>query len=234
MAPKKPTSEDSTMTYTSNERQRVYTTCRAIFSGNAALLRRPKKVRNELIKNRKPLESLFNEFGEPKLTDIARQLLESRIFESDLRAKVEFPDLFRTSPLQDAQREASEADAAKSLAGLLGELARAEEEDGNRVDANEAGVSSEPVQKQPEGSTNGMPPTPSSFLFGSLSQARPSHRVRLAAYLRCIRRTSRTAPNTQSSLPPSGSSRSPASTSRRSGSPSWRRRRAGSAPRPWS
>ncbi|KAF6832896.1 ubiquinol-cytochrome-c reductase cytochrome c1 [Colletotrichum plurivorum] len=144
-----PTCEESTMTYTKDERQRVYTTCRAIFSGNAALLRRQKTVRKELVKNRKALVNLFQVFGKVKLTDIARQLLESRIFESDLRAKVEFPDLFRTSPLQDAQREASEADAAKSLAGVLGELARDEDEDGNAVDADDAGLVPEPVQEKP-------------------------------------------------------------------------------------
>ncbi|KAF5492274.1 hypothetical protein CGCS363_v010671 [Colletotrichum siamense] len=57
-----------------------------------------------------------------------KQLLEGRIFESDLRAKVEFPELFRTSPQRDAQREASEADAAKSVADCLGEIARSEEQ----------------------------------------------------------------------------------------------------------
>lgn len=156
MAPEMPTSEGSTMAYTTGERQRVYTTCRAIFSGKAALLRRQKTVRKELVKNRKALANLFQAFGEVKLTDIARQLLESRIFESDLRAKVEFPDLFRTSPLQDAQREASEADAAKSLAGVLGGLARDEDEDGNVADANDAGWIQEPVQEKLGDITQGI------------------------------------------------------------------------------
>ncbi|KAF6831256.1 ubiquinol-cytochrome-c reductase cytochrome c1 [Colletotrichum musicola] len=156
----------STMTYTTDERQRVYTTCRAIFSGNAALLRRPKTVRKELVKNRKgALANLFQAFGEVKLTEIARQLLESRIFESDLRAKVEFPDLFRTSPLQDAQREASEADAAKSLAGVLGELARDEDGEGNVADADDPDWIPEPVQEKLGAITQG-PPVKSSTASG--------------------------------------------------------------------
>ncbi|KAF6814843.1 ubiquinol-cytochrome-c reductase cytochrome c1 [Colletotrichum sojae] len=161
------------MTYTKDERQRVYTTCRAIFSGNAALLRKPKTVRKELINNQKPLEHLFHEFGEARLTEIARQLLESRIFESDLRAKVEFPDLFRTSALQDAQREASEADAAKSLAGVLGELARDENEDGNAVDADDAGLIPKPVLEELGDITQGPPVTTSSA--GGIPSLYPSY-----------------------------------------------------------
>ncbi|KAI8295302.1 hypothetical protein K4K59_004743 [Colletotrichum sp. SAR11_240] len=111
------------------ERQRVYRTCRAIFSGDAALFRKPKKIKETLLHNRGPLKHVFQEFGEVKLADIVKQLLENRLFESDLRAKVEFPELFRTSPQQDAQREASEADAAKSVADCLGEIARFEEEE---------------------------------------------------------------------------------------------------------
>ncbi|KAI8245757.1 N-acetyl-6-hydroxytryptophan oxidase ivoB [Colletotrichum sp. SAR 10_96] len=82
----------------------------------------------------------FNFFGDVAYENITlqyplsfpnfmKELLENRLFESDLRAKVEFPELFRTSPQQDAQREASEADAAKSVADCLGEIARFEEEE---------------------------------------------------------------------------------------------------------
>ncbi|EQB57289.1 ubiquinol-cytochrome-c reductase cytochrome c1 [Colletotrichum gloeosporioides Cg-14] len=117
------------MSYTLEERQRVYRACRAIFSGDAALFRKPKKIKETLLHNRGPLKHVFQEFGEVKLADIVKQLLENRLFESDLRAKVEFPELFRTSPQQDAQREASEADAAKSVADCLGEIARFEEEE---------------------------------------------------------------------------------------------------------
>ncbi|KAJ5016903.1 N-acetyl-6-hydroxytryptophan oxidase ivoB [Colletotrichum sp. SAR 10_99] len=118
-----------TMSYTLEERQRVYRTCRAIFSGDAALFRKPKKIKETLLQNRGSLQHVFQEFDEVKLADIVKELLENRLFESDLRAKVEFPELFRTSPQQDAQREASEADAAKSVADCLGEIARFEEEE---------------------------------------------------------------------------------------------------------
>ncbi|KAI8189045.1 N-acetyl-6-hydroxytryptophan oxidase ivoB [Colletotrichum sp. SAR 10_75] len=97
--------------------------------GDAALFRKPKKIKETLLQNRGSLKHVFQEFDEVKLADIVKQLLENRLFESDLRAKVEFPELFRTSPQQDAQREASEADAAKSVADCLGEIARFEEEE---------------------------------------------------------------------------------------------------------
>lgn len=135
------------MSCTLEERQRVYRTCRAIFSGDAALFRKPKKIKETLLQNRGSLKHLFQEFDEVKLADIVKQLLENRLFESDLRAKVEFPELFRTSPQQDAQREASEADAAKSVADCLGEIARFEEDE-EIPEANELEFLTRPLKDE--------------------------------------------------------------------------------------
>ncbi|KAI0178499.1 hypothetical protein GGR52DRAFT_578803 [Hypoxylon sp. FL1284] len=108
------------------DRRRVYLACRAIFAGDKAQLRRPKKVREEIEKRPWALGSLNRDLGIEKVVEILRDLLERRVFESELRAKVEFPDLFHSSPGQEAQHEASEIDAAKSTAEALEEIASAD------------------------------------------------------------------------------------------------------------
>ncbi|KAI1761152.1 hypothetical protein GGR53DRAFT_522566 [Hypoxylon sp. FL1150] len=111
------------------ERRRVYLACRAIFAGDKALLRKAKKVREEIEKRPTVLASLKGSLGIEKVVEILRDLLERRIFESELKAKVEFPDLFHSSPKQEAKRETSEIDAAKSTAEALEEIASAQHSD---------------------------------------------------------------------------------------------------------
>lgn len=103
------------------EKRRVYVLCRPIFSGENARVRKRKKVKEMVNSSR---ISLLEELGEAKLVEALRSLLENRIFESELRAKNEFPDLFRPSPSRHAQRQASEVNAAKSTAEALDEVTR--------------------------------------------------------------------------------------------------------------
>ncbi|KAL2015269.1 hypothetical protein VTK56DRAFT_5925 [Thermocarpiscus australiensis] len=74
-------------------------------------------------RNRPLLLPLLQDVGEGEVVNILRQLLNKRIFESELPAKVEFPDLFRSSIVRSAQRRASEIDASRSNAQLLDEIA---------------------------------------------------------------------------------------------------------------
>src|SRR5438105_1726251 len=97
-------------------KRRVYVLCRPIFSGINAQVRKLKKVKELVNNSRNSLQPLLRDIGEAKLVRILRYLLEGRIFESELRAKVEFPDLFRPSPFRDVQRQATEIDAARSTA----------------------------------------------------------------------------------------------------------------------
>lgn len=103
-------------------RLRVYVVCRPIFSGNEAHVRK-LKVKELVNNNKESLGPLLQDIGETKLIETLRGLLEDRIFESEPRAKVEFPELFRPSPIRDAQRQASEIDAARSAAEALDEIA---------------------------------------------------------------------------------------------------------------
>ncbi|KZL68385.1 ubiquinol-cytochrome-c reductase cytochrome c1, partial [Colletotrichum incanum] len=117
------------MAHTTEERQQVYRMCRALFSGDSAQLRQRKRVRKVLVNNKESLQPLFQGMGEEKLVRIVQFLLENRVFESELRATVMFPELFRTSPQRDAQREASEANAARSAANALVDITQSEDDD---------------------------------------------------------------------------------------------------------
>jgi hypothetical protein len=70
---------------------------------------------------------LITDFGFDKIVDIVKALLDQCIFESELKAKIAFPELFQTSPARDVQRNESEDDAARSAAEVLEELASASE-----------------------------------------------------------------------------------------------------------
>jgi hypothetical protein len=114
------------MAYSDSDQRRVYLACRAIFTGPNALLRRSKKVRELVSTHQGSLQPLIQEFTTEKVINIIKHLLEKEIFQSDVKAKIEFPELFRSSPTRDAQRAASENDAARSTAEALEEVATRE------------------------------------------------------------------------------------------------------------
>lgn len=103
-------------------RKEVYVSCRSIFVGQNAQLRRPKKVKEVLQQQELKIMPLLNKYGLDEVAVYARNLLDSRVFESQLRAKIEFPDLFEISPLRDVQRTESEHEAVRSEAEALAEV----------------------------------------------------------------------------------------------------------------
>ncbi|KAI8633610.1 hypothetical protein F5Y19DRAFT_246414 [Xylariaceae sp. FL1651] len=123
------------MASTEAEIIRVYLACRAIFSGNKALLRKQKAVRKVVEQRSEALRPLTNDLGKSKVVLILQDLLAGRIFESENRARIAFPKLFHSSPEQDTYREASEIDAAKSAAKALSDVASADQQvDGEDVE----------------------------------------------------------------------------------------------------
>lgn len=109
------------------DRRRVYITCRPIFTGDNALLRREKKIRNLVRKNKLSLTKLLSELGEDKLVAVLKGLLEENVFVSEVCARAIFPDLFQTTPSRNAEREVSEAKAAKSAAKAVEEVVASED-----------------------------------------------------------------------------------------------------------
>lgn len=123
------------------DEKRVFLAYRAIFDGNNAQIRQPKAILKVVSKHRKSSQSLLRGLGETHVIATLKKLLERKIFESELEAKLAFPDLFTTSPAQDVQHTASEADAAKSEAEALEDIASLE---GDREDVMERTVNGEP------------------------------------------------------------------------------------------
>lgn len=84
------------------------------------------------------LFSLIRDCGPNAVVDILKNLLELGIFQSQVKAKIEFPELFQSSPARDVQRATSENDAARSEAAALEEITSSEgidnEADGDGVE----------------------------------------------------------------------------------------------------
>lgn len=115
---------------------------RAVFAGNNVHIRKHKKILDNVLAHKSSFGPLIKDFGTDKIVEILRNLLERRIFESELQAKVEFPELFQTSPARDVQRFKSENDAARSEAEALEEMQISEEkgDGGCDEDAIQSGI----------------------------------------------------------------------------------------------
>ncbi len=108
----------------------VYLHCRSIFSGADAQVRRQKKVRQLLARKNASISTLTHEFSLDAICIIAKELLEDGVFGSEMRARLRFPELFKTSEAQLAERQASEALAARSEAeAIVGIIALSENDE---------------------------------------------------------------------------------------------------------
>lgn len=103
----------------------VYLALKDIFRGADAQIRRLKKVRELIQKHqrRTDVRNLIQEHNIDNVCNVAKVLLEQQVFESTLKAKIRFPDVFEVSPVQSAEREASEAEAAKTEADAIRDVA---------------------------------------------------------------------------------------------------------------
>jgi hypothetical protein len=103
----------------------VYLALRDVFLGPDAHLRNQKKVRDRIqkYKDNAEIKALLQQHSEDSICSIAKVLLERQVFESSLKAKLCFPEVFDVSPAQSAEREASIAEAAKSEAHAIRNVA---------------------------------------------------------------------------------------------------------------
>jgi hypothetical protein len=118
------------MASSSADGRRVFLAYRTVFTGPHAHIRKSRKVREVIEQHRGSFQPLIKDFGFDKVADIVKTLLDQRVFESELKAKIAFPELFQSSPARDLQRNESENDAARSVAEALEELTFASERGG--------------------------------------------------------------------------------------------------------
>jgi hypothetical protein len=110
------------MSHSTAEKRRVFLSYRALFSGDNANLRQSKKIRKLVRKRSSSFGAIIKDYGSEKTVDILKALLEVRVFESSIQAKIAFPELFQVTPARDVQRATSENEAARSEAEALDEL----------------------------------------------------------------------------------------------------------------
>jgi len=108
------------------DEKRVFLAYRAIFDGNNAQIRQSKAILKVVSQHRKSSQSILKDLGEQHVLCTLKKLLERKIFQSEVKAKLAFPDLFTTSLAQDVQHNASEADAARTEAEALEDIASLE------------------------------------------------------------------------------------------------------------
>ncbi|KAL3465037.1 hypothetical protein BJX64DRAFT_297794 [Aspergillus heterothallicus] len=104
----------------------VYLACQHIFRGPNSMVRKRKNVKSLLQQNQPALTDLLREYNIDRTCRVAKRLLDEQIFNSNLQAKIRFPELFDVSPAQNAEREASEAEAAREEANTLREISEKE------------------------------------------------------------------------------------------------------------
>ena len=99
----------------------VYLALKNTFRGADAQLRKPKKIRELILKRQNDIDvkDLIREHNIDNVCNVARSLLEQQIFESTLQAKIQFPEVFEVSPAQTAERSASEEEATRTEANAI-------------------------------------------------------------------------------------------------------------------
>ncbi len=103
----------------------MYLHCSRVFTGPNARVRKTKKVRKLLEKNQHSFGALTNKYDLGTICNVAKELLDAGIFESNPKAETQFPDLFRSSHWEES--EPSDFDATRSEADAMEEIVPSEE-----------------------------------------------------------------------------------------------------------
>lgn len=108
----------------------VYLALKNVFKGSNAEIRRLSPIRKLIQKNQKQpdIANLTRAYDLETICSTVRTLLTEEIFTSTLRAKIRFPEVFDVSPAQTAEREASEAEAARHETTAIQDMAQAHED----------------------------------------------------------------------------------------------------------
>ena len=106
-------------------RRRIFLTARTVFVGVNAGLRQRKDVARCIAGHEPTFQLLIRAFGRDIITDVITSLLENGIFESELKAKLAFPELYQVSNVRSIQHDVSEQDAARSEDEALARVSQA-------------------------------------------------------------------------------------------------------------
>lgn len=123
----------------------VYLALKNVFKEIHAGIRQPKAIHKLVTKHKKYTEvaDLIREHDMDTVCNVARILLTEQIFESTLKAKLRFPEVFDMSPAQSAEWEASEAEAARNEANAIKDAVQGHQDSTNEVIQSEEAAESE-------------------------------------------------------------------------------------------
>jgi hypothetical protein len=131
----------------------VYLALKNVFKGPDAQLRIAKKIRKLIQKHldngNAEVRALVAEHNIDNVCNTAKALLQDEIFESTLRAKIRFPEVFEVSPAQSAVRVASDAEAARSDADAIRDAAEGHQGTWAAPEPNELDLAHEGKGKEP-------------------------------------------------------------------------------------
>lgn len=113
----------------------IYLACRNIFHGSNSSVRKRKQVMNLIKRNQPVLTDILREYNIDRTCNVVQRLLRDQVFQSSVRAKIRFPELFNVSPAQSADREASEAEAARDEANAVRKISEREISKDSRLDS---------------------------------------------------------------------------------------------------
>lgn len=101
----------------------VYVAFNTIFQGQDSQIRKLPSIKRLVRKHKQQpqVTQLLKEYGEPVICEQLQKLLGAQVFESTVKAKCEFPELFEVSRAQSAERAISEAEAAAGHAKAVEE-----------------------------------------------------------------------------------------------------------------
>lgn len=141
------------------EKRQIFLACKAIFTGPNASLRKLKTIQKRITQHQAALNTSIPNFEVNRVTNIVKALLKEQVFQSDIKAKTEFPDLFTPSPSKKVKCNVFEAEAARSAADILEEITFAHEKDSERMQVPPAPLPVElqapaEAQVQVKGDTN--------------------------------------------------------------------------------
>lgn len=116
----------------------IYVAFNGIFQGPDSQIRKLPSIKRLVRKHKQQpqVAQLLKEYSAPVIYEKLQRMLVGQIFESTVKAKMEFPELFEVSPAQSADRSISEAEAAAGHAKAVEEAIASTEPYGKTYDSD--------------------------------------------------------------------------------------------------
>lgn len=117
----------STPTTTAERRYNVFLAARTIFTGHKAFIRDKLTVERLVTRHEWSFRKELLHLDKHAIIDITLSLLRKQVFESEVKAKLVFPDLYHVSAVRGLQHDTSERNAARSEAKAQEKFSRSED-----------------------------------------------------------------------------------------------------------